>query len=81
MRAIVILADVKASRKKESRESVGRDIRASLGEVSENFRDNLVTSFDLQRGIDEFGAVLEGTAPAGEILARLWRALHPHAVR
>lgn len=81
MRAIVILGDLKASRRKESRETVGRKIRASLEGISERFEEYLVTDFDIQRGIDEFGGVLKAGAASGEILVELWKALHPHAVR
>lgn len=81
MRAIVLLADLKESRKKEGRNAVGQQVRESLRDVSERFDEHLVTAFELQRGIDEFGGVLEETAPCGQILVDLWKALHPHAVR
>lgn len=81
MKAIVMLADLKASRKKEDRDAVGRRIRESLRKVSEQFEDDLVTEFDIQRGIDEFGGIVKETAPSGELLLELWKELHPHAVR
>lgn len=81
MRAIVLLADLKESRKKEGRDAVGQQVRGSLREISERFDEHLVTALEPQRGIDEFGGILEETAPCGPILLELWKALHPHAVR
>lgn len=81
MIAIVLLADLKESRKKEGRDAVGQRIREGLGTVSRRFEDHLVTAFDVQRGIDEFGGVIETDAPSGEVLLELWKTLHPHEVR
>lgn len=81
MRAIVLLADLKASRKKEGRDALGRQIRESIQEINEQSQDYLVTPFGIQRGIDEFGGIIQPAAPTGHILVDFWKALHPHEVR
>lgn len=75
---IVLLSDVRASRELENRAAFARRLDEVLAAINE--REGVTGAFEHQAGLDEFAGVLR-PGRAGAVLARLWTALHPIAVR
>ena len=79
MLATVVLCDIRDSRKIKDRGTFGRRLHDALQDLNAQ-HDALIARFAVQAGIDEFAGIVE-TAACGEIIARLWFGLYPHAVR
>lgn len=77
--AVVVLSDVRASRKLEDRAAFADRLEAVLGEINARAH-GLVGRFVAQAGIDEFTGVVE-PGHAGGVLRELWHRLHPVPVR
>lgn len=78
---IVVLADVKGSRRRADRARLARRLPEALRELNRVHRGHIRGRFEVQKGIDEFGGVLQVDAPLGKLVSRLWFALHPVPVR
>lgn len=78
-RAVVVLTDVRASRKLEDRADFGRRVTRVLAEINDS-PERLVGEFVHQAGLDEFTGVVRPGA-VGAILRHLWHSLHPVPVR
>lgn len=81
MEAVVLLADVKGSRRMDERDAWADRLRDTLGALNRTYSRSLEGRFEVQKGVDEFGAVLRVGAPVGNVLVRLWCDLHPIPVR
>lgn len=80
MNAVALLCDLRGSRELDDRQRFGKRLHVTAKEINENFRPNLLTKFDIQRGIDEFGVVLK-PGRVGEVLIALWERLQVAPVR
>ncbi len=78
---VAILCDVRGSRRRPNRADLRDHLQDALSRINENAQHGLVAPFELQRGIDEFGAVLRPNANVGQILLVAWEALFPVDVR
>lgn len=77
----VVLADVIGSRELEDRAAFQETIDAALETVNGRYAGTIRTSFELIKGIDEFGGVLGEFAPIYEVMAIVLDRVHPVEVR
>lgn len=80
MDGVALLCDVRGSRDLDDREEFGRHLQVTARRLTESHRSALLTRFETQAGIDEFGAVLE-PGRVGDILTALWERLQSVPVR
>lgn len=76
---VVVLCDVRGSRRLPDRAAFVRGLESTLERVNRN-ADPLLGTFDLQAGLDEFAGVVR-PGRAGPLLLELWEELHPVEVR
>ena len=81
MQAVVVLGDVKGSRRLQRRPAVAAKVRTGLADLNRAHRAALRGAFDVQKGIDEFGGVVRPGADLGGLLLDAWERFHPIAVR
>lgn len=77
----VVLADVVNSRDIDDRERFRATLADTLAYVNEEYRNAIETEFDLIKGVDEFGGVLDRLSPVYEILSEVLNGVHPVRVR
>lgn len=81
MRAVVLLADVRASRDLEGRQDLSEEMRRQLHDVNQRHESAFLAPLEFQKGVDELGAVLEADAEGARVLTEAWIALHPVEAR
>jgi len=80
-RALVVLGDVVGSREVADREALQRDLQGSMQAVNQRHEDDVLASFSLLKGVDEFGGVLTGISALYDIVKTIYRSTSPTAVR
>jgi hypothetical protein len=78
---VVVLADVKGSRRRRDRADLANRLPLVLRRLNRQHRRALLGRFEVQKGVDEFGGVLRASAPLGTVVRDLWEGLHPVPVR
>lgn len=81
MEAIVLLADVRGSRKTRDRRALARKLRVGLRRLNAAHSAAMLAPFEIQKGVDEFAALLRPGHDVGSTLVDLWSELHPARVR
>lgn len=79
--AIALLADVVGSTNLSDRQMLAGRLQPLFQTLNSRFANSLMGAFDVEKGIDEFGALLRSTDCLADILVALWLPLHPYQVR
>lgn len=77
----VVLADVVGSREIEDRQAFRDRLATALATANDRHGDAIAAPFEIIKGIDEFGGVLDELAPVYELLHVILNRLHPVGVR
>lgn len=77
----VVLGDVVASRDIDDREAFRERLLEACATVNETLEDAVVAGFTPQKGVDEFGGVLDSPARVYDVVETIARHLHPEEVR
>ncbi|WP_096394230.1 SatD family protein [Halorubrum trapanicum] len=77
----VVLADVVDSQKIEDREAFRERLDTAISEANQRYQDSMRAEFDVLKGIDEFGAVLNSVKPIADIQKIFSRTLYPEQFR
>ncbi len=77
----VVLADVVDSQKIEDREAFREKLDTAISEVNQRYQDWIRTKFDVIKGVDEFGGVIDSVKPIADIQKIFSRTLHPEQYR
>lgn len=81
MLATVLLADLKGSRKIEDRPLAARKLRELLAQINREHAEVFVAPLQIEKGIDEFAAILQPKQDPTRVLLELWDGVHPWAIR
>lgn len=77
----VVLADVVDSQKIEDREAFKEKLEKAISEVNQRYQGWIQAEFDVIKGVDEFGGVVDSVKPIAEIQRIFSRTLHPQQCR
>jgi hypothetical protein len=77
----VVLADVVDSQKIEDREEFRGVLDSAISEVNQRYQDWIQAEFNVIKGVDEFGGVLNSIKPIADIQKIFSRSLHPEQCR
>lgn len=77
----VVLGDVVGSRDIADREAFRGTLLDAIATVNDTFDDHVVADVTLQKGVDEFGGVLDSPTSVYDVVDTLARHLHPQEVR
>lgn len=77
----VVLGDVVASRDIPDRQGFRERLLSAIASVNETYDETVVADFALQKGVDEFGGVLDSPVHVYDIVDELTRRVHPQEVR
>lgn len=80
-RRCVVLGDVVASRSIPDRGAFRERLLSACRSVNERYADVVVADFTLQKGLDEFGGVLESPAVVYDVVDELTRGIRPEQAR
>lgn len=80
MNGVALLCDVRGSRGLANQSEFSRRLQSTVRRLTERYDDDLLTRFEIQAGIDEFGAVLRPGA-VGKVLVELWERTQSVPVR
>lgn len=81
MRAVVLLADVRESRKLKHRQDLSEGLRSDLEGLNQEHQSSLIAPLEFQKGVDELGGLLEPGGNLGRLLIDLWMVFHPVEAR
>lgn len=77
----VVLGDVVESRDIPDREAFHERLLSACARVNDAYEGTIVAGFTLQKGVDEFGGVLESPARVYDVVDTIARHVHPEEVR